>query len=94
MTNGLPKDFAPYIGFTEEETYNLCEKYIIDFQKVKEWYNGYNLNGTAIYNPLSAHNFQTLSALPYSEYRLPVSGCRMQYILNELMLWLPTTVIT
>ena len=47
------KDFAPYIGFTEEETRSLCEKYQIDFQKVKEWYNGYNLNGTAIYNPLS-----------------------------------------
>ena len=47
------KDFAPYIGFTEEETRSLCKKYQIDFQKVKEWYNGYNLNGTAIYNPLS-----------------------------------------
>ena len=47
------KDFAPYIGFTEVETRSLCEKYQVDFQKVKEWYNGYSLNGTAIYNPLS-----------------------------------------
>ncbi len=47
------KDFAPYIGFTEGETRSLCEKYQVDFQKVKEWYNGYSLNGTAIYNPLS-----------------------------------------
>ena len=47
------KDFAAYIGFTEGETRSLCEKYQVDFQKVKEWYNGYSLNGTAIYNPLS-----------------------------------------
>ncbi|MDE7311359.1 MAG: ATP-binding protein [Eubacterium sp.] len=48
-----PKDFGAFIGFTEEETLALCKKYQIDFQKMKEWYNGYYLNGTAVYNPLS-----------------------------------------
>lgn len=48
-----PKDFGPYIGFTEEETIGLCEKYHVDFLQMKEWYNGYVLNGTALYNPLS-----------------------------------------
>lgn len=42
-----------YIGFTEEETLTLCEKYQIDFLRMKEWYNGYDLNGMALYNPLS-----------------------------------------
>ncbi len=48
-----PKDFGPYIGFTEKETLGLCEKYHVDFAQMKEWYNGYHLNGTAMYNPLS-----------------------------------------
>lgn len=48
-----PKDFGQYIGFTEEETLTLCEKYQIDFLRMKEWYNGYDLNGMALYNPLS-----------------------------------------
>ena len=30
---------APYIGFTEEEVRNLCEKYHRDFDFVKIWYD-------------------------------------------------------
>lgn len=48
-----PKDLGDFIGFTEEETNGLCEKYHADFQRMKEWYNGYNINGRAVYNPLS-----------------------------------------
>lgn len=48
-----PKDLGDYIGFTEDEVVWLCGKYHADFQKMKEWYNGYNINGRAIYNPLS-----------------------------------------
>lgn len=48
-----PKDLGEYIGFTEEEVAWLCGQYHADFQKMKEWYNGYNINGRAIYNPLS-----------------------------------------
>lgn len=49
MTN--PMDLAQDIGFTEEEVCTLCEKFSVNFEQMKEWYNGYNLNGTAIYNP-------------------------------------------
>lgn len=48
-----PKDLGDFIGFTEAEAAWLCEKYHVDFQKMKEWYNGYNINGRAVYNPLS-----------------------------------------
>lgn len=48
-----PKDLGNYIGFTEEEVAWLCEKYHVDFEQMKEWYNGYSINGRAIYNPLS-----------------------------------------
>ncbi len=42
-----------FIGFTEEEVINLCQKYNRDFNEIKSWYNGYNLNGVALYNPKS-----------------------------------------
>lgn len=44
-------DLAPYIGFTEAEVKQLCEKYHRDFDKVKKWYDGYLLDGQQIYNP-------------------------------------------
>ena len=42
---------APYIGFTEDEVRNLCEKYHRDFYKVKNWYDGYLLEEYQVYNP-------------------------------------------
>ena len=42
---------APYIGFTENEVKNLCEKYNRDFEKVKKWYDGYLLDDYQVYNP-------------------------------------------
>ena len=42
-----------YIGFTEDEVIELCNKYNRDFNEIKSWYNGYNLNGVSLYNPKS-----------------------------------------
>lgn len=47
---------APYIGFTDYEVEKLCNDYNIDFQKVKHWYDGYNLNNYEIYNPKAVVN--------------------------------------
>ena len=46
-----PKNFAKYIGFTEEEVQNLCTAYNCDFQEVKRWYDGYLLGNYQVYNP-------------------------------------------
>lgn len=43
--------FSRYIGFTEEEVQELCEKYHRDFPKVKKWYDGYLLEEYQVYNP-------------------------------------------
>lgn len=51
-----PKVFAPFIGFTETEVKDLCEKYHRDFQNVKNWYDGYNLGGHPVYNPKAVVN--------------------------------------
>ena len=42
-----------YYGFTEEEVKELCEKYDMDFDSMKAWYNGYLIDGMHMYNPNS-----------------------------------------
>ena len=48
-SDGLEK----YIGFTNDEVLELCEKYGVDFGQMKAWYDGYKLNGTELYCPRS-----------------------------------------
>lgn len=45
------KTLAPYIGFTEDEVKELCEKYGQDYEKAKQWYDGYYLENLHVYNP-------------------------------------------
>ena len=53
----LDADFmSPYVGFTEKEVKDLCTDYHVDFDQVQSWYNGYYLNGIAVYNPNSVVN--------------------------------------
>lgn len=46
-----PANFAPYIGFTEQEVNELCQRYHTDFEEVRRWYNGYTLAKEHVYNP-------------------------------------------
>lgn len=50
----FPGRFAEYAGFTEEEVRKLCQEYHCDFQEMKQWYDGYVLEGAgSVYNPNS-----------------------------------------
>ena len=53
------RELTPYFGFTEEETKNLCEKFSMNFDSVKLWFNGYNINGIEMYNPNSVYQAMT-----------------------------------
>ena len=44
-------NFASFIGFTEEEVKKLCIQYDMDFSQIKNWYDGYRLEGREVYNP-------------------------------------------
>ena len=46
-----PKEFAKYIGFTEDEVQKLAEEYHQNFEEVKRWYDGYLLKDYQVYNP-------------------------------------------
>lgn len=49
-----PEEFAEYTGFTENEVRKLCEKYGMDFEEARKWYDGYDFPKVgAIYNPYS-----------------------------------------
>ncbi len=49
------KRLTPYFGFTEDEVKGLCQKYEMDFDSVKEWYDGYTIDGMHMYNPNSVY---------------------------------------
>lgn len=51
MTNAAPLE--EFTGFTEAEVNDLCNEYEKDYSEIKRWYDGYNVDGTAIYNPKS-----------------------------------------
>lgn len=49
------KPITKYYGFTEEEVKQLCAAYEMDFDSVKEWYDGYRIDGISMYNPNSVY---------------------------------------
>lgn len=61
---------AEFVGFTEEETQNLCNLYHLDFEECKRWYNGYKLSAPEgaiyIYNPKSV--VQAMSKKRFGDY--------------------------
>ena len=49
-----PSEYATYIGFTENEVHGLCDKYGIDLNSMKKWYDGYTFEDSLhIFNPNS-----------------------------------------
>ena len=47
------KELTEFVGFTDAEVAELCEKYQINHTECKNWYQGYSQNGFDIYNPES-----------------------------------------
>lgn len=48
-------ELTTYFGFTEDEVESLCQKYEMNIDSIKEWYNGYFINGKHMYNPNSVY---------------------------------------
>ncbi len=49
-----PARLAEYIGFTEDEVRQLCERYDMDFQTMQKWYDGYSFHRIShVYSPNS-----------------------------------------
>ncbi|MCE3239445.1 MAG: Protein of unknown function (DUF1703)/Predicted AAA-ATPase [Gammaproteobacteria bacterium] len=56
--SSLHSAYSTHFGFTEEEVSRLTKKYSLENQlsPIKEWYNGYQIGGTVLYNPWSIVN--------------------------------------
>lgn len=48
-----PKNLGPYFGFTEKEAQMQCSQHGMDYEEIKQWYDGYCLEELHIYNPKS-----------------------------------------
>ena len=49
-----PEPLEEYVGFTENEVRGLCLEHQMDFEALKQWYDGYQLGSSFhIYNPKS-----------------------------------------
>ncbi len=46
-------ELSEFVGFTAEETIQLCEEYGVDYKLCKKEYDGYQLNGYEVFNPES-----------------------------------------
>ena len=51
MTDATP--IAEFTGFTDDEVRDKCAEYHVSYEKTKQWYDGYHVNGLSIYNPKS-----------------------------------------
>lgn len=52
-----PLALSEYIGFTEREVRELCDTYHADFDKMKQWYDGYSFSDIkSVYSPHSVMN--------------------------------------
>lgn len=77
----FPSKFAEYVGFTEKEVKNLCEKFGQDFSLMKQWYDGYKLRKTgSVYNPNSV--IQAIANDSFRSYWVQTSATEnlMSYI--------------
>ena len=76
-----PMDFAEYVGFTEDEVKTLCLNHQKDFEKMKQWYDGYTVGDChSIYNPYSV--MQAIGSGKYKSYWKKTSAAEtlMTYI--------------
>ncbi len=76
-----PRKFAPYVGFTEREVRELCEKNDVDFAKMKQWYDGYTFREIpSVYNPNSV--IQAIENKDFDSYWTETSAAEglMEYI--------------
>lgn len=74
-----PGPLASFIGFTEEEVKGLSDTYKIDFNKIKNWYDGYYLNRQHVYNPKAVVSLFTLGVFQSSSYESINSLIQMNF---------------
>lgn len=75
-----PRNFAEYVGFTEKEVERLCAGQDAEFSLMKQWYDGYTMGQTSVYNPSSV--MEALRNREFASYWTETSASKslMEYI--------------
>ena len=79
-----PYMYGPYVGFSEREVQELCEKNGVSFEMMKRWYDGYYFeNVGSVYNPNSV-----MKAIRYRQFHsywteTSAAGALMKYISQD-----------
>ncbi len=79
-----PRNFGEYVGFTEAEVKDLCEEYDMRFDRMKQWYDGYEFRGVgSVYNPNSV--MQAIDNDDFDSYWTESSAAEglMEYISKD-----------
>ena len=79
-----PRAFGGYVGFTEAEVKEICEKNDADFDAMKHWYDGYRFKGVgSVYNPNSV--MQAIENDDFDSYWTETSAAEglMEYISQD-----------
>ena len=81
-----PKNLGEYFGFTETEVRKQCEKYNADFDKMRKWYDGYQMGSIHIYNPKSV-----VDALTWNKFKSYWTGTEPISTTGKCFFWNKTT---
>ena len=81
-----PDQMAQFVGFTEEETKNLCLRYGMDFDECRAWYDGYAFPRVPhIYSPKRCCRllWSTVVSAVTGTRRKPTEALQVYIDLNE-----------
>jgi hypothetical protein len=67
-----PQQLAEYVGFTDEEVRELCEKHGRSYNDIKAWYDGYDLYGIIPPGEKEPEEYQIYN--PYSVVQAVITG--------------------
>ena len=67
-----PQQLAEYVGFTDEEVRELCEKHGRSYDDIKAWYDGYDLYGIIPPGEKKPEEYQIYN--PYSVVQAVITG--------------------
>ena len=67
-----PQQLAEYVGFTDEEVRELCEKHGRNYDDIKAWYDGYDLYGIIPPGEKEPEEYQIFN--PYSVVQAVITG--------------------
>ncbi|MBR6223797.1 MAG: AAA family ATPase [Lachnospiraceae bacterium] len=65
-----PMQLAPYTGITEEEVQKICKEYGRSYEKIKEWYNGYDITDVIPPDPNYSLQNSTVDELKPRHYSI------------------------